>query len=75
MIGTQLKTSFQSLVEYWCGTENLAYALADFPEVVEECLDVMRERDRENVQIAVKSSAEGFIFWEDSSTTNQSQYV
>lgn len=70
IIGTQQKTSFQSLVEHWCGTVNLTYALADFPETVEECMMTMRERDKENVSIAAKSSAEGFIFWEDSSTTN-----
>lgn len=75
VIGTQMKTAFQSLVEVWCGTENLVYALADFPEQVEECLGVMCERDRENVAIASKSSAEALIFWEDSSTTNISPYM
>ncbi len=64
------KTAFQSLVEFWCGTENLIYALCDYPETVEECLAVMREKNGESAEIAVKTSAEGFIFWEDSSTTN-----
>ena len=70
VIGTDLKTSFQSLIEHWCGTEELTYSLCDFPEVVEECLSVMRRKAVETVEISVKSPAEGFIFWEDSSTTN-----
>ncbi len=69
-IGLHSKTAFQSLVEQWCGTEALVYALCDFPETVEECLEVMRERDRETVRISVGSSAEVFNFFEDSSTTN-----
>ena len=69
-IGVWGKTAFQSLVEYWCGTENLVYALADFPETVEECLAVMREKDMETVNMSVKSSADAFMFFEDSSTTN-----
>lgn len=70
VIGADLKTAFQSMVEHWCGTENLVYALCDYPECVEECLQTMQEKDRKTVEIALKSPAEGFIFWEDSSTTN-----
>lgn len=70
VIGTDLKTSFQSLVEHWCGTESLAYAICDYPELVEECLHTMWEKDKKTLEIALKSPAEGFIFWEDSSTTN-----
>lgn len=70
VIGTDLKTAFQSMVEHWCGTENLVYALCDYPELVGDCLHAMQEKDRKTVEIALKSSAEGFIFWEDSSTTN-----
>ncbi len=36
------KTAFQSMVERWCGTVDLVYALYDFPEVVEECLSVIQ---------------------------------
>lgn len=64
------KTPFQDLVEHWVGTEELVYMLYDEPEKVEECLEVMREKDLETVKISVDSPAEGFIFWEDSSTTN-----
>jgi len=38
--------------------------------VVEECLAVMQAKDEETVRISVDSNADGFIFWEDSSTTN-----
>lgn len=70
LIGVHGKTAFQSMVEQWCGTVDLVYALYDFPEVVEECLASMYEKDLDTIKISVKSSAEGFIFWEDSSTTN-----
>lgn len=69
-VGVQQNTAFQSMVEHWAGTENLTYALYDEPEVVEECLAVMQERDGETVRISVDSAADGFLFWEDSSTTN-----
>ena len=70
LLGVGGKTAFQSLVERWCGTENLTYALYDFPDVVRECLAVMQEKDLETVKASANTSAEGFIFWEDSSTTN-----
>ena len=69
-VGIHSKTAFQSLVEQWCGTVALTYALCDYPETVEECLAVMRERDNETVKISVGSSAGIFNFFEDSSTTN-----
>ena len=64
------KTAFQTMVEHWVGTENLSYALYDEPEVVEACLDVMRARNEEALKFALNSSADGFWFSEDSSTTN-----
>jgi len=70
VIGATCKTAFQSMVEHWVGTVNLTYELYDEPEVVEECLAVMQERDDETVKISINSAADGFIFWEDSSTTN-----
>lgn len=70
VIGSGMKTAFQSLVEHWCGTEQITYAIYDYPELVAECLQIMEEKDRETLEIALKSPAEGFIFWEDSSTTN-----
>jgi len=70
IIGSEMKTSFQALLESWVGTVNLTYAIYDFPELVEETLSVMREKSLEAVNIASESGAESFIFWEDSSTTN-----
>ena len=64
------KTAFQTMVEHWVGTENLAYAVYDEPEAVEACLEVMRERNQEALTSALNSSADGFWFSEDSSTTN-----
>ena len=70
-IGTDwLKTPFQSLLEKWVGTEQLVYSLADYPEFVEECLRAMSQNAIKVIQVSVESKAEGFIFWEDSSTTN-----
>ena len=57
-------------MEHWCGTENLTYAIYDVPDTVRACLEAMREKDLETVRISANTSAEGFIFWEDSSTTN-----
>lgn len=74
VIGSEMKTSFQSLVEHWVGTEELAYALADYPEKVEECLNAMKKNSIESAKISVESPAEAFIFWEDSSTTNISPW-
>lgn len=64
------KTPFQALVEHWCGTVDLTYALYDFPEVVEECLAAMEAAAVQAAEISVKTEAEAFLFWEDSSTTN-----
>jgi len=70
ILGTYMKSSFQSLIEHWVGTEELTYMLADDPDRVEECLATMRLRTAETVRISAQSEAESFIFWEDSSTTN-----
>lgn len=70
LLGVCMKTPFQALLEQWCGTENLIYALYDFPETVEECLNTMMEKDMKTAEISVESSAEALLFYEDSSTTN-----
>ncbi len=70
LIGTEWKTGFQSLIETWVGTEELVYALMDYPEVVEEALNAMQKKSLATVEISIQSPAEAFIFWEDSSTTN-----
>ena len=70
ILGAECKTSFQSLVERWIGTEQLCYLLADEPEVIENLLGAMRPVSRQTVALSAQSSGEAFIFWEDSSTTN-----
>lgn len=70
LIGVRSKTSFQALVEHWCGTESLTYCLYDFEDTVRECLAVMDDKDMKTVEIAARTSAEAFLFYEDSSTTN-----
>lgn len=74
VIGTPfvIKSSFQSLIEYWCGTVELTYMIYDNPEAVRMCLDYMAVPTMESAKIASDSNTEAFIFWEDSSTTNYS---
>ncbi|NLG25481.1 MAG: hypothetical protein GX558_09005 [Clostridiales bacterium] len=72
LIGADMKTCFQSMVEKWAGTESLTYLLADDPEEVEACLAVMRAVSDRTAEMAAQSECEAFIFWEDSSTTNVS---
>jgi uroporphyrinogen-III decarboxylase len=64
------KTPFQHMIEYWVGTEGIAFAMSDFPQQVEACLQVMSEKAMQAVRISVDSPAQAFISWEDSSTTN-----
>lgn len=66
------KSAFQSLVEHLVGTEELMYALADWPEVVETLWQAMVARDLEAARLAMQSPYEHFITWEDSSTQNYS---
>lgn len=69
-IGAPYKTPFQSMLEHWCGTVDLVYALYDSPEPVEECLSVMEKISVDAAVLCAASEAEAFIFAEDSSTTN-----
>lgn len=66
------KSAFQTLVEHLVGTEELAYALADFPDTVEALWRTMVAKDIEAVKLAVQSPYTHFITWEDSSTQNYS---
>lgn len=69
-LGMRGKSAFQSLLETFCGTEALIYALYDFPEVVEECLQTMWEINKKTVRYALNSSAPVLNLFENSSTTN-----
>lgn len=66
----EAKTAFQAMVEYWVGTENLVYALCDYPEAVENALESIWRLNMKAVEICAASNAECFLTWEDSSTTN-----
>jgi len=66
------KSAFQQLVEHLVGTEELAYALADFPETVTELWQIMCARDLEAAALAQEAEYDYFITWEDSGTQNYS---
>jgi hypothetical protein len=66
------KSAFQSLIEHLTGTEEINYALADFPGTVEALWRTMVARDLEAVKLAMQSPYTHFITWEDSSTQNYS---
>lgn len=69
-IELNLKSGFQSLLEFWVGTEQLAYDVYDFPDIIEETLKSMRRVSRLAAEICAASDAEAFLSWEDTSTTN-----
>lgn len=69
LLNRDMKTAFQSMMEYWVGLENLVYALSDFPELVEEVLEAMKRVNKKYVEISAGARAEVYISWEDSSTT------
>jgi uroporphyrinogen-III decarboxylase len=64
------KTAFQSMIEFWVGTEELSYLVADYAEAVEDTLTVMHRTSMEAARISAASPAEAFLSWEDTSTTN-----
>jgi len=66
------KTAFQSLVEYYIGTEELIYMMMDYPEEIDEYLKIQVELGLSAVKIAKESPYEYFLTWEDSSTGNYS---
>lgn len=72
LVSPFVKTPFQSLVEHFVGTVQLAYDYFDFPELIEEVCEVMGEKARQSVEISCQSPVDAFISWEDSSTLNVS---
>jgi len=72
MLIPRCKSVYQTLVEHLAGTEELIYALADYPDTVRALWQVMVEKDLEAVRMAVEGEYEFFITWEDSSTQNYS---
>ncbi len=72
IISSEMKSSFQALLEHWVGTEELTYSVYDFPEALDECLAAMKVNSKKAAEYAAQCDAESFIFWEDSSTGNLS---
>lgn len=72
IIAPEMKSSFQSMIETWMGTEGVTYAVYDYEDELNECLNIMKQRSKESVELAVQSGAEAYLFWEDSSTGNLS---
>ncbi|HEY3411644.1 MAG TPA: uroporphyrinogen decarboxylase family protein [Armatimonadota bacterium] len=66
------KTAFQQLIEFYVGTEELAYALVDYPEIVDELVQTMAAKNLEAVRLAVDAPYDYFLTYEDSSTQNYS---
>jgi len=72
MLIPRCKSAYQQLVEQLVGTEELIYALTDFPETVRKLWQTMVRKDLEAARLAVESEYDYFITWEDSSTQNYS---
>jgi len=72
MLIPRMKCAFQNCIETQVGTEELAYALADFPDTVKTLLHAMNANDRKCVELSLAAPYDYFITWEDSSTQNYS---
>ena len=72
MLLPRSKSAFQHLVEHLAGTEELVYALMDFPETVTMLWEKMVENNLKAAKIAAAADYDYFITWEDSSTQNYS---
>ena len=72
ILGMDLKSSFQGLLENWIGTENLVYFCMDHPDLINEALRLMRELNLKTVGFTAESEAAACLSFEDSSTTNVS---
>ncbi len=72
MLIPRLKTAYQSLIEHHVGTEELAYARVDHPELVDALVGAMTANDVAAARMAVDSPYDYFLTWEDSSTQNYS---
>ena len=72
MLIPRCKSAYQEMVEHYAGTEELIYALMDFPDTVRSLWRIMVEKNLETVKLAMESEYEYFLTWEDSSTQNYS---
>ena len=72
LIGADMKSAYQHLLEHMIGTENLVYLTMDYPDEIRELVDVIAEKNRKTVEYTAESKIEACLSWEDSSTTNLS---
>jgi hypothetical protein len=66
------KSAYQDMIEFFVGTEEMAYAQVDFPDTVRTLWEVMVENDLRAAKMSAESEYDYFISWEDSSTQNYS---
>jgi uroporphyrinogen-III decarboxylase len=70
VLGMDMKSAFQNLMENWLGTENLIYFCMDYPDEINEALRLMNAVNIKTVEYTAASEASACLSWEDSSTTN-----
>ena len=72
MLVPRSKSAYQDMIEFFVGTEEMAYAQVDFPDTVRTLWELMVENDRRAVAMSLESDYNYFLTWEDSSTQNYS---
>ena len=72
ILGAELKSAYQHMVEHLVGTENLVYLTMDYPDEVRELAGLIAAKNLKTVEYTAESKIEACISWEDSSTTNLS---
>lgn len=72
LVGAEMKSAYQHMLEHLIGTENLIYLTMDYPDKVRELVDLIAEKNLKTVECTAKSRIEVCLSWEDSSTTNLS---
>lgn len=72
MLIPRSKSAYQNMIEHLVGTEELNYALIDYPQTVEALWHAMVENDLKAVELSLDADYQYYITWEDSSTQNYS---
>jgi hypothetical protein len=72
LIPDTMKSAYQGLIEHYAGTEEMVYAMADYPDTVQALWHQMVENHCTVAQMAVEAPYQYFITWEDSGTQNYS---
>ena len=61
LIGANMKSAYQHMVENLIGTENLVYLTMDEPDAVRELADVIAEKNLKTVEYAAESKIEACL--------------